>query len=873
MSITKHLEKSLQFPKVSFKKEFFCLFLGALITFFCVWLSIRHYSYANQKSIFHDDLNGLTWHLRITALTASTDRIISVLGRTSRVFRVAVAKEGSSMDEELPIRMETLRQMTEASIVYLMNAKGDVVAATKSTDGTPSLRGKNYAFRPYFRNAMMGNDFVYPALGVTTSKRGIYFSSPILDRPDYTAQPEHVVGAIVVKSDATIIDQTLESYSDRMYLFTPEGVVFSSNDPSATLKYHPGFATQTDHPLPDPQQYQGKQPTDLPRLPLNLSEPYETLNAREYAVASRKIALVKNFAPWTLVALRDTRPWVSWHIEALTGLIVAVIWGLVGLYWWSVKRRFAMERFAQVEIEQSFTALKTIVNGVADGIAVIHAQDGRLLEANHGLAEMFGFPREELEGMKMGDLVSKNQPGGKEAFLKRLLSVEDNQTERYDWLVCRKSGSDFRVEGTIRRAHFGELPGILVVLRDMTERAKIEHYLVEAREAAEKASSAKGAFLAVMSHELRNPLTAIIGAVDLLRGDRTNPLCGSWLNIIQKSSDSLLQIINDVLDYSKIEAGMLQLDPREFCPLNLLKEEADSIRPKALQKGLTIIIESAQEQVPLIRADDIRIRQILVNLISNALKFTQNGTLTLRVDVSPQAAEPGMAKLIYEIQDTGIGIPEEKKKWLFQPFVQVDSSTTRRYGGTGLGLAICKKLCSLMGGDISLESKAGVGSTFRFYILAHLSDAREIEPSPETEADESFALKAPLKKIAIAEDDSLNATVLQGLLQRLGYEQPVHYSSGSSLLSAWTHGTLVDVVVMDVMMPEMDGVETTLALRNMTAEPLRPFIIGISAHAFEEDRLRCLKAGMNDYITKPIRLQQLMKALQRASDALKNQRD
>ena len=406
-------------------------------------------------------------------------------------------------------------------------------------------------------------------------------------------------------------------------------------------------------------------------------------------------------------------------------------------------------------------------------------------------------------------------------------------------------------------------------LNQMIEQA------TRATHAADSANRAKSDFLATISHEIRTPLNGIIGFVEMLDETRLNEEQDDFLIRIKSSSEALMSLINDVLDFSKVESGHLNLELRDFSILPMINSLNSMFLSQATEKGLSLKI-SVDESVPRkIRGDETRLRQILLNLLSNAIKFTKSGEVSLHVSTHSIDSESNFVELEFEVRDTGIGMSPEEISRLFMPFSQGDSSTTRKYGGTGLGLAICKSLSEAMGGKVWATSVLREGSSFFSRVRVDIVEMRDAHPlSSESEntkvissgtinnkvESDKPADSLPLK-IAVAEDNMANQRVIMIMLRRLGWESEFA-ENGRELLDL-VRNKDYDLIFMDVQMPLMDGLEATRRLRAGDAgEGLKDVkIIALTANALSGDEARCLESGMNAYMTKPLKLRTLKQAI------------
>ncbi|MDR6294054.1 MULTISPECIES: hybrid sensor histidine kinase/response regulator [Inquilinus] len=512
------------------------------------------------------------------------------------------------------------------------------------------------------------------------------------------------------------------------------------------------------------------------------------------------------------------------------------------------------------ELRESERLLRDILDRSPISIA-IYGRDGNFLFANQRHVDLFGLAGQTMARRNPRGLYADPGDAARlEATLRQDGLVHDAEVEF-------RTGEGGRFWGllSLERIAFEGQSGTIAWTYDITERRLAEQVMAEARQAAEASARAKSEFLAVMSHEIRTPMNGVLGMLEVMEQSRLDEGQRQSLQLIRESARSLLRIVNDILDFSKIEAGRLDL---EWMPVSIRTAIAglvDMLAPQARDKGLVLTAATDPTIPDPVLADPVRLRQILLNLAGNAIKFTERGSV--RIEAALARHEAGRARISIAVIDTGIGISAIEQERLFQPFSQADASTTRRFGGTGLGLSIARRLATMMGGDITVDSVPGRGATFRLTLDLAVAQAEDAEIAPARAATLPAATDIDQARrdgrlVLVVDDHPVNRQVLVRQLQLLGYAADTA-ADGVEALAAWAAGPYA-LVLTDCHMPSLDGFELTRRIREAERAGRRRIpIVAVTANVLAGEAERCRAAGMDDYVGKPVQLARLQEVLQR----------
>jgi PAS domain S-box-containing protein len=518
------------------------------------------------------------------------------------------------------------------------------------------------------------------------------------------------------------------------------------------------------------------------------------------------------------------------------------------------------------ELRLSESKLNSIFASVPEAIVVADPR-GRIVQCNVATAEIFGFSHNELVDQNISTLMQTHERDAHDDYLRAYAKTGQKHLLNQPRIVrgMRKDGTLFPVRVTVKETRVDDAHFFIGVIQDFTAIQNTQDLLVEAKNKAEQANRMRGEFLANMSHEIRTPMNGILGMTELAMSTDDSQTQKEYLSLARDSASHLLHIINQILDFSKIEAGALDLEALTVCPAQLVRHTARSLEQLAQAKGIKLNVINDPALPELVWLDPVRVRQVLTNLIGNAIKFTDEGTITVESRVRP-CPNPDSVTIEIAVTDTGVGFDDARVEALFSPFTQADGSITRSYGGTGLGLAITRSLMQLMGGDVKASSQQGQGACFTisFPVKCVSLPSADVVVSGTAQMEADLLLLGRPLSVLLVEDHEINRKLAQIMLQRMGH-QFVLAKDGQQALNCLDQEHF-DVVLLDVMMPVMDGL-TALRIwreRETQRKLRRTTVLMVTAHAMTGDRERFMAAGADGYVSKPMSELALRKEINRA---------
>ena len=738
------------------------------------------------------------------------------------------------------------------SVCYLMDAKGNVIAST-NRDTPHSFVGKNYSFRPYFREAAAGNPAYYFALGVTTNERGFYAAYPV-------RSAGRVIGVTAAKMnvDSLSADLRLFPYA---FLVSPEGVVFISSRKDLTLRSL----------WPVSPEDMGKMTRSGQYGPLNFSpllpqKPYDEQVLELYGDKFHVSLDYFSQKGWALIGLNSTAPARQ---ARFTGVLLTFVFCLLLLaflvvYINSETAREDAERLLRLkeDMNLSITKQRDEILILKGGIeqspmgVVLTDTSGAIEYVNAAFTAMHGYTPADVLGRNPRLLKSGETPAAMYESLWKTL--QENKPWTGELHNKAKDGGLLWVRAFISPVcdSAGKLTHFMALLKDVTLEKQLMSDVVEAKRQADKANQAKSDFLASMSHEIRTPLNAIVGMSDLIDEAALNPDQRQYLNILRNASDSLLSLINNILDISKIEAGKVELERTPFNLEDIVGRVSELTAVRARAKGVEVSCKLEADVPVFLEGDVTRLQQILINVMGNAVKFVEKGWVAL--NVKKIKAEDENIELLFSVRDTGIGIPADKLSSIFEKFVQADSSTTRKYGGTGLGLPISKMLVELLGGKIWVESEPGTGTVFYFTVKVRTQKDNAAVYLPEVDVKELKGLR-----FLVVDDNLTNRIIIREIVQSWGAYAEGAGDGKSALLKIAEEqkkGHPFNGLFVDYNMPGMDGYEFCSRLMGDASIHPKPAVAVATSDNIRFKQADFTALGINTHLMKPVRKQSVLAA-------------
>jgi len=561
---------------------------------------------------------------------------------------------------------------------------------------------------------------------------------------------------------------------------------------------------------------------------------------------NRKGELDRIYKKWVKYKREDDKYHKFFYYSLIALAVLAFVIGLLLVFWYSLRKQVEKKT---AEIKEAEEMYLRVFNAVGDALIIMNT-NGTIVNLNKSALGLYGQSFDQMVGMPVRQFVSvENRP----VFDEMLESIKNGISYDNELAKIQADGQELFLHIKAIAVTIHQQQRILAVMQDFTAEKKSITQLEYAKSEAESANKMKSTFLATISHEIRTPLFGVMGFSDLLSKTDLSDKQLEYLSKISRSSTILLNLVNDILDLTKIEARKLSLSLKPFVLDELIQKVYELELVKATKKSLRLDISLATDLPKQLVGDDLRISQILLNLLNNAVKFTQEGSVLLSVEkFEADDSQPNTVALKFCVKDSGIGIPADKLNHLFSPFEQLDSETNRKYGGSGLGLAISKQLADLMHGQITVDSEQGEGSCFCFIVSLQTYDGCGVNSNQDKHefADDVLSLMS----ILLVEDNLFNAEILCEQLQRYGAS--VHHASSGKRAVEAVLGEKFDIILLDIEMPEMDGFETAKEIMKLPGK--QSPIVALTAHADESERVKAKEAGFSDFLTKPAPAEELV---------------
>ena len=805
------------------KKVFtpFFIVLNILI-FIIIILSFRINLVRNEEDI-HSALNEtLVWNLN-----EFYKKKIEIIKSISSITQIVEISAGTLIPNNalLTTNFNTIKTIIGASVLYLMDPSGDVIGSS-NYEGSKTLLGKNYKFRPYFKNSLEGENSFYVAVGVTTGERGMYFGFPV-------KKGSEVIGVVVIKFNLTNIDHIIERSGLNGGFVSPEGVIFSSSEKSWVFGLTRELSDEKLKKIEDSRQLGAYKPKEFM---YDMSSERGKFSGKIFFIEKSNLEV----PGWSIFTFYYPELKLNYFPPLILFSLFLIIESLLLITFLNLKQK----KVSDLSLRESRARFQYLFESAVESILILDGERN-IIDVNPVTSHYFGYSKEELIGEEFCMLFHSDS---KEICEKEMRTVEMELKNGFEFHGLKSDGRDLHVDCSMvfLRGDSQENSAFFITCSDITERKEAEVMMKNAKEEAEKANKSKSEFLANMSHEIRTPMTAILGFSELLESTDLNNKQIEYIEVIKNSGESLLYLIDEILDFSKIEAGKVVIEKRNFELDKLLDEISQTTKIWIKDEKVKLIINKGEKVPKYLCGDPERLRQILRNLLNNAVKFTEEGEIRLEISVR-KIIDPWIS-LNFIVSDTGIGISRDDRDKLFKSFSQIDSALSRKYEGTGLGLAITSKLVEMMGGNLEVNSELQRGTAFDFTVnfeMADFGDDENVHRKPSGE------LKYNLSEytILVVEDNSVNRMLLDYTLNREGFNVS-SVTNGEEAL-AILEKEKFNIILMDIQMPGMDGVEVTREIRKTINKEIP--VIALTANAMKGDREKYIKLGLDDYLSKPIK--------------------
>lgn len=764
------------------------LMIGSILIF--------QYTYTRAQDQFEKLTVKHSWQLEQMIYHHEVLGAVESLGIASIQLQKIVQGVGDHNDQVLLRELEVLKRSYHGNVIYAMDLKGAVLISTEYAPGK-RLTGNNYAFRYYFKEALQGKSVIYPALGVTTLARGFYYAAPIYSK-------QNIFGVVVIKVNFNKIDELFQHISGDFYLVSSHNQIFGTTKPDKLL-----------------QQFNSSQ---------------------KLGVYTKKIMLKigDEKGHWSFRGIANTKFWYQLYYIFFYCLLVIGITSLIVLILYQSMKRKREGYEALKHLEEKQRRYRVLFEGTSDPIILLN-QDRTIFECNFAAIILFG--EECFEALLNHTLLSFSPKyQGKSGASVTLLDdhfarINREEHFKFEWTFLREETS-FSANISINQIYAGSSKELQLVIRDISQQKAFQANILQAKQNAEAASEAKSRFLANVSHEIRTPMNAIIGLTQLLLQDHLTPDQQENLEDIKESARTLLYLINQLLDFSKIESGIVELELEATSLEKIVNDVSHLLLLKAWGNSNEITVDFDDEIPELLVLDYMKMKQILTNLVNNGIKFTENGTIEIKCHLLSLQEEHVTINI--GIRDTGIGIEPERLEEIFEPFVQADGSITRRYGGTGLGLVISRNLVELMGGELLVESTPREGSYFYFKLNI---------PFIKRDIDQDTSVI----RILITENHKINQKLLRSFLKEDRYHLTI-VDDGTSALAEINQNHF-NLIFLNLSLTDISSESILAKIKDQFDGEDIP-VIAMGRGIYEREK--AFEMGFSSYLIKPYHYHQMM---------------